>query len=176
MGEDEGPGTAEATFADVFNGLSMGGARARKRADRARGQPAEPAPRAPQPLADAPIEEEDPDEETAASVRAYAWTGGRTRSSVQLEIETLISTTERAEDLLTTMRSEHQSVARLCQDAKSVAEIGALLRLPIGVVRVLLDDMAGLGLVTVHAVQTTDGQPDVDLLQRVLRGLSNLRT
>jgi tRNA threonylcarbamoyladenosine modification (KEOPS) complex Pcc1 subunit len=177
MGDDQGPDSAEATFADVFNGLSMGGGRARRRSGRARGQP-EPAPRqqaAPQPLADAPAEEE-PAEETAASVRAYAWTGGRTRSSVQLEIETLISTTPRAEDLLATMRSEHQSVTRLCRQAKSVAEIGALLGLPIGVVRVLLDDMAGIGLVTVHATQTTDGQPDVDLLQRVLRGLSNLRT
>jgi hypothetical protein len=78
-----------------------------------------------------------------------------------------------------TMRSEHQSVARLCRSTKSVAEIGALLSLPLGVVRVLLDDMAGLGLVTVHSNQTTlngDGAPDMDLLKRVLRGLSNLRS
>jgi Protein of unknown function (DUF742) len=174
MGTDDG---AEATFADVFNGLSRSGGRPRKRSDRTRGLSAEPAPRqeAPRPLADS-LFEEDPDEETAASVRAYAWTGGRTKSSVQLEIETLISTTTRAEDVLDTMRSEHQSVSRLCREAKSVAEIGALLSLPIGVVRVLLDDMAGLGLVTVHATQTTDGQPDIDLLQRVLQGLGNLRT
>jgi hypothetical protein len=174
MGVDDGLDPAEVTFADVLNGLSMGGGRPRKRSGRAQPE-ASPREQAPQPLADV-WDEETSDEETAASVRAYAWTGGRTRSSVQLEIETLISTTTQAEDLLDTMRSEHQSVARLCREAKSVAEIGALLRLPIGVVRVLLDDMADLGLVTVHAIQTTDGQPDVDLLQRVLRGLSNLRT
>jgi hypothetical protein len=110
-------------------------------------------------------------------VRAYAWTGGRTRTSSQLEIETLISTTTRAEELMHTIRSEHQSVARLCRQSRSVAEIGALLSLPLGVVRVLLDDMAGLGLVTVHITQTTDdGQPDMDLLRRVLRGLTNLRS
>jgi hypothetical protein len=172
MGVDDGLDPAEVSFADVLNGLSMGGGRPRKRSSRAQPKPA-PREQAPQPLTDVWEEESS---ETAASVRAYAWTGGRTRSSVQLEIETLISTTTQAEDLLATMRSEHQSVARLCREAKSVAEIGALLGLPIGVVRVLLDDMAGLGLVTVHAVQTTDGQPDVDLLQRVLRGLSNLRT
>ena len=171
---DEDPDPAEVTFADVLNSLSFGGGRPRKRSSRA-----EPVS-SPAPLADMTPASwnvvDEPEEETAASVRAYAWTGGRTKTSVQLEIETLISTTTRAEDLLTTMRSEHQSVARLCRQTKSVAEIGALLTLPIGVVRVLLDDMAELGLVNVHGVQTTDGQPDIDLLQRVLRGLSNLRT
>lgn len=192
MGEDQGPDPAEVTFADVLNGLSMGGGRptgggrARRRSGRAHGRPEPPpgsarSPQSPQSpespgLPGLPAEDY-PDEETASSVRAYSWTGGRTRSSVQLEIETLISTTTRAEDLLDTMRSEHQSVTRLCRQAKSVAEIGALLSLPIGVVRVLLDDMAGLGLVTVHATHTTDdGHPDVDLLQRVLHGLGNLRT
>jgi uncharacterized protein DUF742 len=158
----------ESTFADVFNGL-MGVSRPRTRPGQ---QPREqPKPEA------VPLFEEAPREENAASVRAYAWTGGRTRTSGQLEIETLISTTTRAEELMHTMRSEHQSVARICRQSRSVAEIGALLSLPLGVVRVLLDDMAGLGLVTVHATRTAgDGQPDMDLLRRVLRGLSNLRT
>lgn len=163
---------AESTFADVFNGLTMGASRPRKqRRDRAE-------PRA-RPSGPPPPQVAQPEEavENAASVRAYAWTAGRTRSAVQLEIETLISTTARAEELMHDMRSEHQSVARLCRDTRSVAEIGALLALPLGVVRVLLDDMAALDLVTVHGGRTTgDGQPDLDLLQRVLRGLSNLRT
>jgi len=161
---------SESTFADVFNGL-MGVSPSRRRGGR-RPAPQEQA----QPEA-VPLFEEAPREENAASVRAYAWTGGRTRTSAVLEIETLISTTTRAEELMHTIRSEHQSVARLCRQTKSVAEIGALLSLPLGVVRVLLDDMAGLGLVTVHTTQTAgDGQPDMDLLRRVLRGLSNLRT
>ncbi|MBB4907741.1 DUF742 domain-containing protein [Actinophytocola algeriensis] len=160
----------ESTFADVLNGLTMG--RHRKRANETR--PA-PEPVAAQP--DAPADEPDPVEENAASVRAYAWTAGRTRSSGRLEIETLIVTAPRAEELFTSMRVEHQSVARLCRQTRSVAEIGALLHLPIGVVRVLLDDMAGLGLVTVHHNESTpDARPDIDLMRRVLRGLANLRT
>jgi hypothetical protein len=161
---------SESTFADVFNGL-MGVNPSHGRSGRgARQEPAKPE--------SVPLFEEAPREENASSVRAYAWTGGRTRtSSAQLEIETLISTSTRAEELMHTMRSEHQAVARLCRQTKSVAEIGALLSLPLGVVRVLLDDMAGLGLVTVHQNDTAgDGQPDMDLLQRVLRGLTNLRT
>lgn len=160
----------ESTFADVLNGLTMG--RPRKRAHDTH---ADPEPQAVRP--DVPADEPDPVEENAASVRAYAWTAGRTRSSGRLEIETLIATAPRAEELFTTMRVEHQSVARLCRQTRSVAEIGALLHLPIGVVRVLLDDMAGLGLVTVHHNETTpDARPDVALMQRVLRGLANLRT
>ena len=162
---------AESTFADVFNGLSMGAGRPRKqRRDRA-----EPEAR---PNTPPPPQVTQPEEavENAASVRAYAWTAGRTRSAVQLELETLISTTPRAEERMHDMRSEHQSVARLCRETRSVAEIGALLSLPLGVVRVLLDDMAALDLVTVHGSGTTgDGQPDMDLLRRVLHGLSNLR-
>jgi hypothetical protein len=162
----------ESTFADVFNGLTMGagrpGRQRRGRQEPVRHQHDQRAQDAAWP--------EEPAEEHAASVRAYAWTGGRARVSSQLEIETLISTTTRAEELMHTMRSEHQSVARLCRSTRSVAEIGALLSLPLGVVRVLLDDMSGLGLVTVHANRTTgDGEPDMELLQRVLQGLSNLR-
>ena len=115
-------------------------------------------------------------EEYSSSVRAYAWTGGRTRPRTTLEIETLVSTTARAEDSLDAMRSEHQSIARLCRSSKSVAEVSALLSLPLGVIRVLLDDMAGLGLIEVH--RTHHGEPDerpgLELLERVRRGLVNL--
>jgi hypothetical protein len=153
----------ESTFADLFNGLSMG--RGRKQHHQALEQPHQPQP---EPRA---AEEEEP-QENAASVRAYAWTAGRTRPSAQFEIETLISATARAEEVMHTLRSEHQSVARLCRSATSVAEIAALLSLPLGVVRVLLDDMAGLGLVNVHS--NKPGEPDIELLRRVLRGLSKL--
>jgi hypothetical protein len=159
----------ETTFADVLNGLTRGPSRPRDHAT-----DPEPAARPSRRVEQAG---EPPAEENAASVRAYAWTAGRTRSSGRLEIETLVVTAPRAEELFHTMRSEHQAVARLCRQTRSVAEIGALLRLPIGVVRVLLDDMAGLGLVTVHHNQpTADDRPDVDLMRRVLRGLANLRT
>lgn len=115
------------------------------------------------------------DEEEPSAVRAYAWTGGRTRSRGPLEIETLVSTSAQAEELLDTLRSEHQSVAVLCRRSRSVAEVGALLSLPLGVVRVLLDDMAGLGLIDVHHNEVDNAdRPDLPLLDRVLHGLRNL--
>lgn len=124
-----------------------------------------PAPPAPPPDG-LPVEELG-----AASVRAYAWTGGRTRSDVALELETLVSTTSKAEELLATLCTEHQSIARLCHDSQSVAEVAALLHVPLGVVRVLLGDMAKLGLIQVH----TAAGPDMELLARVLDGLTKLR-
>jgi Protein of unknown function (DUF742) len=118
----------------------------------------------------------EPAEELSSIVRPYAWTGGRTRAAHKLEMETLVSTSAHADQSIGTLRSEHQSVARLCRRSLSVAEVGALLSLPLGVVRVLLDDMAGLGLVDVHRTQTgPDDRPDLELLARVRRGLANLR-
>lgn len=127
-------------------------------------------------LADSPAgRPAEPVERYSSSVRAYAWTGGRTRPSVTLEVETLVSTTEQAEGIFDALRSEHQSVAVLCRRSISVAEVGALLSLPLGVVRVLLDDMAGLGLIEVHRTHTgPDDRPDLELLERVRRGLANL--
>lgn len=123
-----------------------------------------------------PGEAEPPVEENAAMVRAYAWTGGRTRSDVAMSIETLVSTTARAVSAMDGMRSEHHEVAQLCQRSRSVAEIAALLSVPLGVVRVLLADMAALGLVVVHDTGTAPEEgPNVELLGRVLRGLTNLR-
>ncbi|MCT2585488.1 DUF742 domain-containing protein [Actinophytocola gossypii] len=163
MGTTDEP--EELTFADVLNGLS--------RSPRTHEETRAPAPAPARRRAD-PVEVT---VDAAAIVRAYAWTGGRTRSTAQLAIETLISTTRRAEAVLDGLRSEHQAVAQLCRRSKSVAEIGALLSLPIGVVRVLLEDMAAAGLVTVHETSTgPDDRPDVELLHRVLRGLTNLRT
>ena len=65
----------------------------------------------------------------------------------------------------------------LCRSARSVAEVSALLRLPLGVARVLVADMAVEGLLRLHQSQsptTAGGQPDLRLLERVLSGLRKL--
>jgi hypothetical protein len=154
------------TFADVLNGFSLRGRRGHRPDDR-------PAPT--QPVATVTSADDGWDGQNAASVRAYMWTGGRTHSDRQLEIETLVSTSDRADALMPTLRTEHQAVARLCYLTKSVAEVAALLELPLGVVRVLLGDMASLGLITVHRNDFHGDEPDLELLARVLRGLTHLR-
>ena len=58
---------------------------------------------------------------------------------------------------------------------KIVAEVAALLSLPLGVARVLLGDMASNGTVTVHQTASTPGNaPDLALMERVLSGLRRL--
>ena len=108
-------------------------------------------------------------------VRPYAWTRGRTRTGYSLEIETLVTTSQRGREQLALLQLEHRAVADLCQQARSVAEVAALLKVPLGVAKVLVGDMAGIGLVAVHESVSTHGDvPDLSLLERVLSGLRRL--
>jgi hypothetical protein len=109
-------------------------------------------------------------------VRPYAMTGGRTRPRYQLAIEALVSTTADPERLRGQL-PEHQRICLLCREVKSVAEISALLTIPLGVVRILVADLAEAGLVAIHQPggdEAAGGQPDVTLLERVLSGLRKL--
>jgi hypothetical protein len=112
---------------------------------------------------------------SAAAVRPYTWTRGRTKSGFDLAIETLVSTNARGRAQVGSMQVEHRAVAELCEQTRSVAEVAALLSLPLGVARVVLGDMAGLGVVTVHQTASSAGNaPDLALMERVLSGLRRL--
>ncbi|GHG55773.1 DUF742 domain-containing protein [Streptomyces griseocarneus] len=109
-------------------------------------------------------------------VRPYAMTGGRTRPRYQLAIEALVHTTAQPSQLQGQL-PEHQRICHLCTEIKSVAEISALLSIPLGVARILVADLAEAGLVAIHQPggdASAGGQPDVTLLERVLSGLRNL--
>jgi Protein of unknown function (DUF742) len=111
----------------------------------------------------------------AAAVRPYTWTRGRTKSGFDLAIETLVSTSPRGRAQVATLQLEHRAVAELCEQTRSVAEVAALLSVPLGVARVVLGDMAGLGVVTVHQTASSAGSaPDLALMERVLSGLRRL--
>ncbi|MFC4001048.1 DUF742 domain-containing protein [Prauserella oleivorans] len=115
-----------------------------------------------------------PAEETGF-VRPYAITGGRTKANYPLELETLISTRETAVRAVPE-QIEHQVIMEECRTPRSVAEIAALLRVPLGVARVLISDAADTGLVTVH--RTASGSEGAEahmmLMERVLSGLRRL--
>lgn len=107
-------------------------------------------------------------------VRPYAMTGGRTRPDHELAIEALISTTRLGERVAESTAPERQMICDLCRRARSVAEIAAYLRMPLGVARVLVGDMAQEGLVRIHQPTVSSDRPDLALMQRVLNGLRNL--
>ena len=120
-----------------------------------------------------------PADETAI-VRPYALTGGRTKSNYALELETLVSTNQSAADGAISepvvQQIESLSIMEQCWSPRSVAEIAAVLGVPLGVARVLISDAADAGLVTVHkTISGNDGaEAHLVLMERVLSGLRRL--
>lgn len=111
----------------------------------------------------------------AAMVRPYAWTRGRTRANYDLKLETLVSTTELGQDETLLAQLEHREVSSLCRYPLSVAEVAAKLSIPLGVARVILSDMAELGLISIHRTFADDDiAAHLVLMERVLSGLRRL--
>lgn len=176
-------GEEEGTIADLLNSFSFdSGGSKRKKKDRR--EPAEAPRRAPSPedavpkTEDIALESLDPllGVDSAAPVRAYAWTRGRTRSEIPLQLETLVSTSDLGRQQARQLGEEHYAITGMCHSPRSVAEIAALLSVPIGVARVLVGDMAESGLVVVHqtAAADSDNLPNLNLMERVLSGLRRL--
>lgn len=114
---------------------------------------------------------------SGALVRPYAHTGGRTRSSHDLALEALISSSRQIGAGAAALTTHHRRrIVDLCAQPRSVAEVAALLSVPLGVARVLLGDLATAGAVVVHPTASTigDGEPDVEFMNRVLAGLRRL--
>ncbi len=114
------------------------------------------------------------DPEASALVRPYAVTGGRTKPRYQLQIEAMVAASHYEARDLSVLSPECQAILGFCRDWRSVAEISAVLRMPLGVARVLIADMAMEGLVRVHQIDHAQGRPDINLLERVLSGLRKL--
>ncbi|MFI9390604.1 DUF742 domain-containing protein [Streptomyces bauhiniae] len=122
----------------------------------------------------------------AARVRPYSLTGGRTRFGHVLLVETFVASTaaldapeerkELANGAAPRVMPEMVAIVELCRRMRTVAEIAALLRMPLGVVRVLLSDLADQGKIRVYGTGTGHGtgRPDRALLERVLSGLRRL--
>lgn len=132
--------------------------------------------------AETPADEPDPTPEPLAAerpgslVRPYAWTGGRTTTSYDLRLETLVST--EPDGIAIAMRdtsAEQRSIVEVCASLpRSVAEVSALLSMPLGVTKVLLGDLIAMGVMAVHENAAAPGGPDLDLLERVLACLRRL--
>ncbi|MET9083267.1 DUF742 domain-containing protein [Streptomyces sp. NPDC004237] len=101
---------------------------------------------------------------------------GSVRRRRRLAVEALVnSTADRSR--IQGQLPEHVRIWELCRETKSVAEVSALLRVTLGVARMLIADMAAAGLVAIHqpdGAGATGGRLDAELLERVLSGLRNL--
>ena len=107
-------------------------------------------------------------------VPVYAFTGGRTRPAGQdLPLEAVVTATGLSLAAGTSLRMESRAIVEMCARPKSLAEIGAALRVPVGVARVLVGDLANGGYLEVHLPRTADddGGPGHVILGRLLDGL-----
>jgi hypothetical protein len=107
-------------------------------------------------------------------VRPYTVTGGRTKPHYHLEIEAMIAAAYHEAADLSQLSPECRAILEFCREWRSVAEISAVLRMPLGVTRILITDMAADGLVLVQQLDHTQGRPDINLLHRVLTGIRRL--
>lgn len=108
-------------------------------------------------------------------VRPYAITGGRTRANHTLEMETLVSANQ-DDGVDEPEQVEQRSIISECRSPRSLAELAAVLEVPVGVARVLVSDAADGGFVTVHKTMSSDdgAEEHLALMERVLSGLRRL--
>ena len=132
-------------------------------------------------------------------VRPYALTGGRTHGrSSDLPLEAQVVAAEGAVERATGLPREQRAILELCRNPLSIVEVAAFTRVPLGVTRVLVSDLAGDGMLIVgggHAISSTgftveeaearavesngpvsiEATPnDISLLERVLHGLRDI--
>lgn len=113
------------------------------------------------------------DEEAGRVVRPYALVRGRTRSSDgDLDVVTMITVARRIRPDPVVLEPEHLQLLCLCP--ATVADLAADLRLPLGVVRVILGDLRRRGFIQAHRPVEPSRLPDLALLRRVADGLRRL--
>jgi hypothetical protein len=104
-------------------------------------------------------------------VRPYLLTSGRVRPrDTTLELESQVVATPAGLVAYSTLNYEPREVLASCTEPLSLAELAGRLGLHLGVVRILVDDLAAQGYLVVvrpggrhHA--------DAELIRRVIRGL-----
>jgi len=99
-------------------------------------------------------------------VRSFAMVSGRTHATPPLESQ--VRATDAGRDAADSLRYEIGAVVRLCLEPRSVAEVGALLRLPLAVARIIVADGQDSGFLIVS--RTSDPRSTA-FLEEVLHAL-----
>src|ERR1700739_1976390 len=112
----------------------------------------------------------------ASLVRPYTLTAGRTKASVELPLEAPVQTLQSALYHRWPPNDVRGRIVQLCVKSPSVAEISALLDLPLGVTRVLVGYLGTSGYLQVNRTLTERSTHDErrELIGRTLRGLRAL--
>jgi hypothetical protein len=124
-------------------------------------------------MVDAPPPDYPDHDDGTFRVRPYALTGGRTRSHLDLPLETLVLCSDRGHAVIGQVGLEQRRILTLAQQPISLAEISAHLHVVIGATRVLVGDLVASGFLESRSGAYSE-QPDIKLLERVLDGLKAL--
>ena len=115
------------------------------------------------------------DQDAGPVARPYTLTGGRTRPTgpTRLDLVDVVIATGQQVTSVLAVGPEHQQILHLCRRPMAVVDLASDIGLPLGVIRVLLGDLAQQGMITVlqsgPKVATSE-----ELLREVLAGLRAL--
>jgi hypothetical protein len=116
------------------------------------------------------------DSEAGPVARPYTLTGGRTRPRGERYfdlIDIVVRSGKPAADVHS-LSPEHGRILDLCRAPVTVADLASAIRLPLGVVRVVLDDLVHQGLIEVKVTAPRGRMNDMHVLRQVLDGLRAL--
>ncbi|MFE9765969.1 DUF742 domain-containing protein [Streptomyces sp. NPDC005808] len=121
----------------------------------------------------------DDDDSEDSLVRAYTITQGRTASvRGDLTLITVIATVSGLGDQQgdRSLQPEHRLILKQCRTPVALAEVSAMLRQPVAVTKILVDDLLGIGRVAIRPPLTVVAgeEPDMILLQAVKDALLRL--
>ena|SRR5258706_3889472 len=116
----------------------------------------------------------DPEFDAVSRLRPYVMTSGQvTPVDDTLEIEAQVLTTDLGNACQPLVAFERRDILHVCSSTTSVAEIAARLGLHIGVVRVLVAELAAYGYVVLRRPGVLLGN-DLETIERVIRGLERI--
>jgi hypothetical protein len=113
------------------------------------------------------------DADAGPVVRPYAVTKGRTQASGTFGLIDVVASTDGWPSHDFRPGPEHRRILSLCRRPVPVVDLTSEINLPVGVVRILLSDLAAEGMLRIVSAQR---QPVADqrLLRMVLDGLESL--
>lgn len=115
---------------------------------------------------------DDHEEMDGSMVRPFMLTQGRTRSAaVEVSMESMVDRRRISEAQYHGLNPVQKQIFDHLAERASAAELSAHLSLPLGVIRVLVGDMAGMQLLEVHQTASTG---DVQLVRRLIDGVRAL--
>jgi len=109
----------------------------------------------------APAQQYAAEEESGSTrlVRPYTVTGGRTQPRYKLALEALVSSSVYEPRDLSVLAPECQAILQFCSRLALRREISAVLRMPLGVARILVADMSADGSCASSSVTSPRAAP-----------------